>query len=212
MKTFLFAAIVLVLLLAAACAPGASSTVPPEVATGAAQAPTVGASAATSVSGAVNAAATQAAQAAPTLIPPAQTAAVTVQTEVANAGKTAVPAAQTAVGAAQTAVATAVAPLLGSTPAPGGTTLDAKLSEYKIDMPTTTVKAGLVNFRVTNSGTIEHNFQVDGQGVLKNFDNNLKPGETETLQVTLQPGTFKVYCTLDGHKDLGMLVNLTVTP
>jgi uncharacterized cupredoxin-like copper-binding protein len=66
-------------------------------------------------------------------------------------------------------------------------------------------------FRVTNNGTIEHNFEVEGQGIEEEFDANLSPGETKTMQLDLEPGAYEVYCPVDNHRELGMEIQLTVT-
>jgi uncharacterized cupredoxin-like copper-binding protein len=84
------------------------------------------------------------------------------------------------------------------------------LSEFKIEMPAS-LKAGSVTFEVTNSGKRDHNFEVEGQGIEKKFEQNLKPGETRTMQIDLVAGTYKVYCPVKGHAQRGMSLQLTVT-
>ncbi len=223
----LFIVALAVVALASACEPGnapaVETSVPSALQTGAAQAPTAFPDAANTAAAALQAAATAAARTGGTSIPSAATAAANAAATAAPAAQTgaavaqtavgtAVPAVQTAAAAAQTAIATPLFLLPGAaTPAPSGNVVEARLSEYKIEMPST-MRAGAVTFRVTNAGTIEHNFVVDGQGIKKSFDNNLQPGQTNTLQVNLTPGTYQVYCPLDDHRSLGMLVNLTVTP
>lgn len=189
MRFFIIGALVLVSILAA-CAPGSSTAItpPPEISTAAAQAPTLGIEAATRASGAVNAAATEAARVSGTVVPSAQTAVVPLQT----------------------AVATLVAPVAGSvTPMEG--TVQVKLSEFKVETPTV-IRAGMVTFRVTNAGSTTHSFEVDGQGLKKRLDQDLKPGEAGTLQVNLAPGAYVVYCPVDGHRDQGMSANILVVP
>jgi uncharacterized cupredoxin-like copper-binding protein len=213
----LFAVAVAVVALASACEPGAApvveTSVPSALQTGAAQAPTLFSDAATAAAQTggtlIPSAATAASSAAQTAAPAAETAAAGAQTAVG----TAVPAAQTAAAAAQTAVATPPVIILpgAATPTPGGNVVEASLSEYKIEMPAS-LRAGAITFRVTNAGTVEHNFVVEGQGIKRTFDNNLQPNETNTLQVNLTAGTYQVYCPVEGHRSLGMLVNLTVTP
>lgn len=83
------------------------------------------------------------------------------------------------------------------------------LSEFAIDMPDT-VAAGPTTFVVTNTGSAEHNFEVEGQGIEEELPRNLMPGETAELTLDLKPGTYEVYCPVDGHKDLGMELRLTV--
>lgn len=88
-------------------------------------------------------------------------------------------------------------------------TVEVNLTEYKIDMPAS-VAAGATTFKVTNTGKETHSFEVEGNGIEKEIKPALKVGDTKTLQVELKPGTYKVYCPVDGHKMLGMSLNLTV--
>ena len=87
--------------------------------------------------------------------------------------------------------------------------VEVKLTEFAIEMPST-VTPGKVTFSVTNAGTKEHNFEVEGEGIEKTFDTNLKPGETRNLQVDLPTGTYTVYCSVDDHKERGMQLKLRV--
>ena len=84
------------------------------------------------------------------------------------------------------------------------------LREFAIDMPDS-LPAGPTTFTVTNDGTIEHSFEIEGQGVEQELEHHLKPGESMDLQVDLAPGTYEVYCPVDGHKEQGMERDLTVS-
>jgi plastocyanin len=98
-----------------------------------------------------------------------------------------------------------------TSPAPAqATTTEVGLSEYQIEMPTS-LSAGSQAFSVTNNGTIEHNFEIEGQGIEESFGNNLSPGEAQTMQLDLAPGTYEVYCPVDNHREQGMEIQLTVT-
>jgi len=81
---------------------------------------------------------------------------------------------------------------------------------FAINMPTT-ISAGPTTFEVTNNSDIEHNFEVEGQGIEQVFDTNLQPGETRTMTIDLPPGTYEVYCPVGNHADMGMRLTLTVT-
>ncbi len=83
-------------------------------------------------------------------------------------------------------------------------------TEFTIEMPDT-LPAGPIVFRVTNAGTVEHNFEVEGQGIEEEFEENLRPGETKELRLDLRAGTYEVYCPVGNHKDRGMSLELTVT-
>jgi plastocyanin len=103
--------------------------------------------------------------------------------------------------------------LLGLAPvvlAQDSNTVQVSLTEFEIDMPDS-VPAGPTTFEITNNGTVEHNFEVEGQDVEEELETNLQPGETGTLEVDLQPGTYEIYCPVDDHEGQGMSLTLTVT-
>jgi uncharacterized cupredoxin-like copper-binding protein len=110
---------------------------------------------------------------------------------------------RTASNTAPTATNTAPA-----TTEPKGT-VEVKLTEFKIEMPTS-VAAGATTIKVTNAGKDTHSFEVEGNGIETELETKLKAGESGMLQVDLKPGTYHVYCPVDGHKKLGMSLNLTV--
>jgi glucose/arabinose dehydrogenase/uncharacterized cupredoxin-like copper-binding protein len=91
-----------------------------------------------------------------------------------------------------------------------GETVSVSLMEFAIDMPTE-LPAGPTTFEITNDGTIEHNFEVEGQGIEEELPENLAPGASGTLTVDLEPGTYEVYFPVGNHADEGMRVELTVT-
>ncbi len=91
-----------------------------------------------------------------------------------------------------------------------GNMVEVALTEFEVEMPSS-LPAGPTTFNVMNSGTIVHNFEIEGQGIEEEFDENLQPGETRTMEVDLQPGTYEVYCPVGNHREQGMLLELTVT-
>ncbi|MGH9630889.1 MAG: cupredoxin domain-containing protein [Bryobacteraceae bacterium] len=84
-----------------------------------------------------------------------------------------------------------------------------ELSEMKIEMPAS-IPAGPTTFQIRNTGSMEHNFEIEGNGMERELDQNLKAGESGTLQVDLAPGTYKVYCPVGEHAPKGMTMQLTV--
>ncbi|MFW6296175.1 MAG: hypothetical protein ACOC04_03170, partial [Halothece sp.] len=60
------------------------------------------------------------------------------------------------------------------------------------------------------SGEIEHNFEIEGQGIEREFEQNLQPGESATMEVNLEPGTYRAYCPVGNHPERGMSMELTV--
>jgi uncharacterized cupredoxin-like copper-binding protein len=79
-----------------------------------------------------------------------------------------------------------------------------------VNMPAQ-VQAGTVTFQVTNNGDEVHNFEIEGEGVEESFPTDLQPGETRSMTVELQPGTYHVYCPVGDHEEQGMELELEVT-
>jgi uncharacterized cupredoxin-like copper-binding protein len=86
-------------------------------------------------------------------------------------------------------------------------TIAVQEKEYKITLAATTVAHGTVAFKVTNVGKIQHDLAVQGSKRTP----LISPGKTATLTVTLKRGTYTLYCTVAGHRQLGMVAKLTVT-
>jgi uncharacterized cupredoxin-like copper-binding protein len=90
-------------------------------------------------------------------------------------------------------------------------TVDVHLSEYAIKMPDT-LPAGPTTFVVHNDGNKTHSFRIEGSGLSDAIlAKPVPPQETENLQVTLQPGEYKVYCPVGSHEVKGMKMTLKVT-
>lgn len=88
--------------------------------------------------------------------------------------------------------------------------VEVTLNEFDIEAPRT-LPAGPATFRVTNEGSMPHSFRIRGQGVEAQFDSNLKPGQSRTLEAELEPGTYGVMCPVEDHADRGMQFDLRVT-
>ncbi len=94
--------------------------------------------------------------------------------------------------------------------APGVVQVSEK--EFSIDPSSKAVAAGRVTFRVKNEGSIEHNFVVfspDKSKKLAELD-AIKPGQSQELVVQLQPGEYRLVCTVPGHEEAGMHTTLRV--
>jgi uncharacterized cupredoxin-like copper-binding protein len=87
--------------------------------------------------------------------------------------------------------------------------VEVRLSEYAIAMPQA-LPAGPTLFQIRNEGHKNHSFKIEGPGVDDMLATSMKPQETGSLQVTLQPGEYKVYCPIGNHSAKGMTLALTV--
>lgn len=89
-------------------------------------------------------------------------------------------------------------------------TVPVKLAGHDIDMPAS-IQAGPTTFQVTNQGDTTHGFEVEGLGLEEEIE-QIPPGETRTLEVSLEPGTYRIYCPVADHSERGMEFPLKVLP
>ncbi len=130
------------------------------------------------------------------------------------------------------AAPSAAAPSAAAPSAPSGVQ-SVGLSEWKVVMAST-MKAGQVNFAITNAGTAPHELLVfksdlavtaypkdsagsiveDGPGVtLVSDGDNIEPSGSQARTVDLTvPGTYLFVCNIPGHFQQGMFTVVTVTP
>jgi uncharacterized cupredoxin-like copper-binding protein len=87
---------------------------------------------------------------------------------------------------------------------PGGTKLTVAEWEYSISFAAVTIGPGMYTVEVANQGKMSHNLNIKGPGVDDWRSPTLSPGTTTRLAVTLQRGTYELWCSIDHHKALGM--------
>src|SRR4051812_45967199 len=84
-------------------------------------------------------------------------------------------------------------------PAAAAEPVEVRLSEYAIEMPHI-LPAGPTTFLVRNEGKNTHSFKIQRlEGISVMLSTPVRPGKTSSLQVTLQPGDYKVYCPVGSH-------------
>jgi plastocyanin len=93
----------------------------------------------------------------------------------------------------------------------GSSSVDISETEYQLDPadPTVAGTSGDVTINLTNDGGVTHNLEIEGNGV-EEVSDDIEPGQSTTLKVGLNPGTYEIYCAIDDHKGLGMEGTLTV--
>jgi uncharacterized cupredoxin-like copper-binding protein len=93
-----------------------------------------------------------------------------------------------------------------ASPATQTTTVTVSAKEFSFKLSTKTAKAGKVTFKVTNVGTIGHDFQIAGKKTPL-----IQKGKSATLTVTLKKGSYPYLCTVPGHAAAGMKGTFKVT-
>ncbi len=87
----------------------------------------------------------------------------------------------------------------------------APTGELKWTQPEYRATAGDVTFVVSNPSFVNHNFSVQGGSVNAESE---EFGENQTRNYTLkglQPGEYRIVCTVPGHEEGGMVSRLIVT-
>lgn len=82
-------------------------------------------------------------------------------------------------------------------------------NEYSFTPSSIAVQKGdNVSITLKNAGATAHTFFIDGYGITTG---SALPGRSATLNFTAdKTGTFDFYCSIDGHRDLGMRGTLEV--
>jgi uncharacterized cupredoxin-like copper-binding protein len=108
---------------------------------------------------------------------------------------------------ATTTAATTTSATTSTAPKPQATTDQASETEFKIALGSTELMAGKITFDVKNDGKIAHDLAIKGGEKTK----LIQPGGSAQLTVTLKPGKYHLYCTVPGHEQAGMKVDITVS-
>lgn len=110
--------------------------------------------------------------------------------------------------------------------------LTVEMTDFAYTPSTLTIPAGQpVTLTVNNTGNIEHDFVVEkidvtttviedngsnahhAHGAEQNFDLHVsaRPGEASVVELTVsEPGTYRIFCSVEGHEEAGMIGELTV--
>jgi plastocyanin len=84
--------------------------------------------------------------------------------------------------------------------------------EYSLTLSRLRVRSGKVTVQLVNFGMDDHDLVVQGaaKGAKPVSFSMLAPGKLETKTLTLAPGRYTLYCSLPGHRALGMVATLVV--
>lgn len=97
------------------------------------------------------------------------------------------------------------------TPTARATIVTVTLTDFKITLSTTSLSPGPYTFVAEQRGQSPHALSIQGPGVETVTTPTIPPGgPSQRLNVTLQPGTYEMWCPVDNHRALGMEVTVTV--
>jgi uncharacterized cupredoxin-like copper-binding protein len=86
-------------------------------------------------------------------------------------------------------------------------TVKVSAKEFKFTLSAKSAKRGIVVFKVTNIGALQHDFEISGRKTKL-----LSHGQSDTLRVTfLRKGNYPYKCTVPGHAAQGMKGVFTIT-
>lgn len=83
-------------------------------------------------------------------------------------------------------------------------------TDFSFSLDRSETEAGRITFVIENDGSVQHDFTIRGDGVEQKTP-MIEPGESATLTVDLEPGTYAYVCTIPGHEQLGMIGSFAVT-
>jgi plastocyanin len=111
----------------------------------------------------------------------------------------------------ESAATTAPEAATGAAEAGGGETVEMSAIDFEFKPADPTVNPGTVTFDVTNDGEAPHNIEVEGPSGEEELPEDLQPGDSGKLSVDLsEPGSYRFYCPVGNHEDLGMVGEVTV--
>jgi uncharacterized cupredoxin-like copper-binding protein len=111
----------------------------------------------------------------------------------------------------------AAAPVSGGSPAASAGSgasvqrVSIVMTEFRFEPRRVAVRPGSVRFDIRNRGVIPHDFLVVGMEHKDHANHLVKPGRGRTDTVTLKPGRYVVVCTVPGHREAGMHLELVVS-
>jgi uncharacterized cupredoxin-like copper-binding protein len=86
-------------------------------------------------------------------------------------------------------------------------TVQVTETEFKIALAGYKAKAGKFTFDVKNAGKIPHDLAIKGGPKTE----LIQPGKSATLTAALKPGKYHLYCSVPGHEQAGMKVDITLS-
>jgi len=83
-------------------------------------------------------------------------------------------------------------------------------TEFQLGLSEASLEPGTYTFVVRNAGATDHALELKGPGVDEAATSILAPGESADLTVTLEEGSYELYCPVGDHADRGMKLELSI--
>lgn len=90
------------------------------------------------------------------------------------------------------------------------TSTSVRETEFAVGMANS-LAAGTYTFDVQNAGLINHDLVISQSGAEVARTPNIPSSSASTLTVTLSPGTYEFWCSIPGHRSLGMTTTVSVS-
>jgi plastocyanin len=126
-----------------------------------------------------------------------------------SAGSTSSSAADTSASSSDSGAATSASSSASSAPASSEVT--ATEADFSITLDSPDLTAGDYTINITNTGRATHDLVVEKGGADVAKSATIAPGQSATLKVTLDPGSYVFYCSIGNHRAMGMETNVTVS-
>jgi Copper binding proteins, plastocyanin/azurin family len=91
-----------------------------------------------------------------------------------------------------------------------GTSVGVTEKEFSITLSQASFSPASYTFTIQNKGSFPHNLNIEGPGVDTKTSLTLSPGQSGMLTVTLQKGSYELWCSVPSHKDKGMDLTIKV--
>jgi plastocyanin len=93
-----------------------------------------------------------------------------------------------------------------------GTVVTVEMTDFALALSQPTFTPGTYTFRASNEGQAPHTISINGPGVEdQTAGGPARPGQEVEMTVTLQPGTYEIWCPVGNHQALGMTSTFTVS-
>ena len=99
-----------------------------------------------------------------------------------------------------------------ATTAPGESadTIRVEAVEFKFSIDETDLAPSRYTFELRNEGEVPHDLVIEGPEIDDARTPVIPGGERAQIEAALVEGTYKLYCSVPGHEDLGMVAELNV--